>query len=209
MEDPLHRIWIGTESGGLNLFNKYTKSFTRFTHKAKENSISNNNVSGLYYDKSGVLWIGTMSGLNSLDTRTLKFSNYTIKDGLPNNAIYGIVEDENEQLWISTNRGLSKMHLKDHSFTNYDVSDGLQSYEFKDQSYFKSSTGDLYFGGIEGFNVFKPENIKEDNFQPPLVFTSFQVFNKEVQVSSDSSAPTLLSQTIQKQNTLKFHIVIL
>lgn len=202
-EDPQHRLWIGNESGGLNLFDRATKTFTRFLHKAKENSISNNNVSGLYADNSGLLWIGTMAGLNCLDTRTLQFTTYTTKDGLPNNAIYGVLEDNNNQLWISTNRGISKMQLKDHSFKNYDVSDGLQSYEFKDQAYFKSSTGDLYFGGIEGFNVFKPDNIKEESFQPPLVFTSFQVFNKEVEVTSDPNAPTLLSQTIAETNFLK------
>jgi signal transduction histidine kinase/ligand-binding sensor domain-containing protein/DNA-binding response OmpR family regulator len=201
VEDNAGNIWIGTDGGGLNLYNKKSKQFTYFLHDVTKNSISDNSISSIIKDKKGNLWISTMDGLNYFDTKTYQFTVYTIEHGLPNNAVFGLVEDEHDNLWISSNRGLSRFNLITKKITNYNIADGLQSYEFKDHAFGKSANGALYFGGINGFNQFIPENIKEIDFDPPLVITGFQVFNKEVKVS-DNDSQSLLKNTITETDEL-------
>ena len=54
----------------------------------------------------------------------------------------------------------------------------------------------MYFGGINGFNGFFPDSIQEKKYEPPLVFTDFQIFNKQVPISEKSNDKTLLKQSI-------------
>ena len=202
-EDKKGNLWIGTDQGGLNLFSKQNNSFRAFVHDDKKNSLSSNGIFSLYLDKKDNLWISTMMGLNYFNTTTHQFTVYTTADGLPNNLVFGMLEDEHNNLWISTNRGIAKMTPATRQFKNFDIADGLQSYEFKDHAFCRSSTGAMYFGGINGFNEFFPGQIKANNFEPPLVITSFQVFNKNVPVSTDSNHPSPLQKVISETSKIE------
>jgi ligand-binding sensor domain-containing protein len=99
-----------------------------------------------------VLWIGTWSGgLNQFDRDQEKFAHYRERDGLPNETIYGILEDDHGNLWLSTNNGLSKFNPTTKEFKNYDIHDGLQSNEYNQNAYYKSASGEMFFGGMNGF----------------------------------------------------------
>ena len=205
-EDSKGNLWLGTDGGGLDLFDKKNNRFSSYIHNDKTNSISDNGVNALYKDKKGNLWISTMAGLNYFNPIKQTFAVYTTVDGLPNNSVFGMLEDERNNLWVSTNRGLSQMNLTTYKFKNFDVADGLQSYEFKDHAFCKSSIGVFYFGGINGFNAFFPDRIKENHFDPPLVLTGFQIFNKNVPIEVDSnhSSPLKKSITETKEITLPY-----
>lgn len=201
VEDEAGNLWIGTDNG-LNCFNKKTRTFSFYVHEDNKNSISNNSILSFYHDKKDNLWIGTMMGLNYFNTKTKQFVTYTTENGLANNAVFGITEDENYNLWVSSNRGLSRINLLTKKVKNYDPADGLQSYEFKDHAFCKASSGKMYFGGINGFNEFEPALIKENDFDPPIVITAFQVFNKEMQVAGDSNTNSPLKRAISETNEL-------
>lgn len=95
--------------------------------------------------------------------------------------IHGILEDNDGNLWLSTHKGLSKFDPINETFRNYDVNDGLQSNEFNGGAYFKSPrTGEMFFGGVNGFNSFFPENIIDNSYVPPIVITDFQLSNKSI-----------------------------
>lgn len=194
--DKQKNLWIGTNGSGLDLFNKQTKTFTHFSHEEGKNSISNNDVLSVTEDSEGNLWIGTSIGLNKMEGKTRKFTNYYIKDGLPGNTITGLLFDEKENLWISTYNGLSRFNPATKNFKNFDISDGLQSNEFKINSCYKSRSGKLYFGGINGFNGFFPDSIKENKYDPPLVFTDFKLFNKQVPINDKNNNKSILKQSI-------------
>ncbi len=182
VEDNDGYLWIGTEGGGLNRFDKKTQQFTHF--RARRNvsrSLSSDYIFSIYIDSSGVLWLGTFGGgLNKFDPKTGKCKTYTINDGLTSNSIYGILKDNNGNLWLSTNKGLSRFNPKKEKFKNYNIKDGLQDNEFNGGSYYKSKSGELFFGGIKGFNAFYPIAIEDNNYIPPIVLTSFKIFNKEI-----------------------------
>ncbi len=126
-----------------------------------------------------------------------------MEDGLPSNTIYGIIIDKGI-LWIGTFNGISRFDPATRSFKNFGLNDGLQSKEFRMNSCDKSHTGKLYFGGINGFNGFSPDNTKEKKYEPPLVLTDFQIFNKEVPIRDSiyRESPITKNITDTKEITL-------
>ena len=179
-EDRSGALWIGT-GNGLNKFNREKKKFTRYQYiTGKTNHMHINRVFCINEDKAGILWIGTDWGLYKFNSLSGKFAAFFEKDGLPNNRILGILQDNDGNLWLSTNRGISRFNTKTKTFKNFDVDDGLQSKEFNPGAYFKSSDGKMYFGGVNGFNSFYPENIKDNSHIPPIVITDFKIFDKSV-----------------------------
>jgi signal transduction histidine kinase/ligand-binding sensor domain-containing protein/DNA-binding response OmpR family regulator len=201
-EDNDGNLWVATDGDGINRFDKAQNHFTPFTHADHQNSIGDNRVNTICKDRKGNLWIGTMAGLNYFDVKSKSFSVYTTADGLPDNLIFGMLEDEKNGLWVSTNGGLSELNLVTHKFKNFTVADGLQSFEFKDHAFCKSKTGAMYFGGINGFNTFFPDHIKDNNFDPPLVLTSFQLFNKNVPLALNANDPSPLKKTITETSEI-------
>lgn len=102
-----------------------------------------------------------------------------MEDGLPNNIVYGIQFDKDNNLWLSTNLGLAKFYVIGERFVNYDVKDGIQSYEFNIGSSFTDADGNMYFGGMNGFNVFNPREIITNLNKPVIVVTNFRKFNEK------------------------------
>jgi len=195
-EDQAGMLWIGTQGGGLNKFDREQNKFWYYQNDPDDpTSLTNNAVLAIHEDKIGTLWIGTLGGgLNKFDRKTETFTHYREQDGLPNDVIYGILEDEPGNLWLSTNGGLSKFNPTTNQFRNYDVFDGLQSNEFRG-AYHKSRSGELFFGGINGFNAFYPQHIKDNSYIPPVVITDFKIFNKPVKIGKDSALQYHINET--------------
>lgn len=195
-------LWLGTEEEGVVFFNKKEQTFTSYSYLKDKNSLSNNNVKSLYFDKDEILWIGTNGGgLNAFDIKTNLFYNYTVDDGLPNNVIYAILPDEDNNLWLSSNRGITKFNRnnsweKNPEITNYTNYDGLAT-EFNTGAYHVDAAGNLYFGGLDGFYWFKPEDLKENQILPKTTITGFDVANEPFVMKKD------LNLT-HDQNTLTF-----
>jgi len=106
-------------------------------------------------------------------------------------------------LWVSTLRGLIRFNPSTGKGTHYNQADGLQSDEFEPNAVLKSRSGKLYFGGINGFNSFIPDNINTNRFIPPVYFTSFQIFNKTVSVS-DKDSPLKTDINFAKEIELNY-----
>nr|WP_301928622.1 two-component regulator propeller domain-containing protein [Ferruginibacter sp.] len=189
------QFWIGGDRG-IDLFDRDKNEFTH--HQASpgnKDSLSDNVVNCIVEDAAGNLWIGTAAGLNYYSIVDNKFTVYTEKDGLPNNTIWAIQQDRHGNLWISTNKGLSNFNIVSKTFRNYTISDGLQSNTFKHKASAQSLNGELYFGGVNGFNSFYPDSIKDNNFIPPVFITGFEVFNKPVRIGADSPLKESINQT--------------
>ncbi|WP_423149304.1 two-component regulator propeller domain-containing protein [Rubrolithibacter danxiaensis] len=200
-EDRKGNVWIGTYASGLNLFHRETKTFSSFRH---ENSkLSNNSVSSIFEDSKGNLWVGTMGGFNLFNPKTKTFIEITEPGGFIDGNINGIAEDKAGYIWISTNKGLCRYDVKTGKFKNYDVYNGLQGFEFFRGAKLLSRTGELFFGGTNGFNVFNPSNIKDNRNIPPVMLTDFQLFNKSVLVG-DKDSPLNAHISQAKEVTLNY-----
>ena len=106
------------------------------------------------------------------------FERFTAKDGIANNTIYGVLVDNNDDIWISTNKGISKINQETNKIENLSVTDGLQGNEFNGNATFKSKSGELFFGGINGLNSFYPEDINKVSKDTKVLFDSFKIDNK-------------------------------
>lgn len=195
-------LWVGTEADGLASFDIHTEIFKTYQNLPGSNSLSNNGVKSIYPAANGMLWIGTNGGgLNVLDTKKNYFYSYTTDDGLANNVIYSILPDRQGNLWLSSNKGITKFTPRNNVedapiIVNYNNYDGLAT-EFNTGAYFADAKGNLYFGGLDGFYWFNPDEIKENNILPKTTITGLEVLDK----------PQLLEKNLQlaaDRNTLTF-----
>ena len=99
---------------------------------------------------------------------------------MPSTVVYGVVEDHSNNLWVSTNNGLAKISPDLDVKAVYRFSDGLQANEFNPGAAFKSSDGLVFFGGINGFSVFRPELIRPNSYIPPVILSSFTQNREEI-----------------------------
>ena len=187
LEDRAGELWIGT-MGGLNKFNRESSTFKRYHHVGTDpKSLGHDSVTSICEGRTGILWIGTFGGLDKFDRKNNQFSHYTTANGMPSEIIWGILEDEQGRLWLSTAKGLSRFDPRTESFRNYNVNDGLQSNTFLNfSSYSKSQSGEMFFGGSNGFNAFYPDQIVDNLTPPPVVITNFQLANRPVPIGGDS-----------------------
>ena len=184
-EDSKGTIWIGTEGAGVNALNVSTGKVKVYAHDEKNNSISSNSVNHMYEDAQHNLWLATANGLNKFNPATGHFEHYFEKDGLPNDYIYCVMPDRSGNLWMTTNKGISRFNpnipnVDGSAFRNYDVNDGLQGMEHNQGAFFCSKNGEMLVGGVNGFNVFTPEKIGNNQHQPPVRIISYKRFGKEV-----------------------------
>ncbi|WPU96109.1 two-component regulator propeller domain-containing protein [Mucilaginibacter sabulilitoris] len=85
-EDRRHNFWIGTEGGGLVLFDRAKSAIiARYT---TEDGLCNNSVLNILEDKEGELWLSTFNGLSKFNPRTKTFKNYYKNDGLQSNQFH-------------------------------------------------------------------------------------------------------------------------
>jgi len=192
-EDNDGYIWIGCGiNGGIIKLDRKDNSIKVFKNIPEDkNSLSCNAIKAIKGDDKGNIWIATNYGLNMLNTKTEKFTVYTERNGLCNNFVYGVLLDKGNNPWVSTNAGISKLEVKENKFYNFTVADGLPGNEFNGNSYYKSISGEMFFGGTCGLTSFYPENYKKSCYVPKVVIEDFKIFDK--------------SQSLQQQMKLKYN----
>ncbi len=173
-------LWLATAEG-LNRYDRESGTFISYRKNPQMGrlSLSNNEVTAIHEDSSGNMWVGTIAGLNRFFPATGSFMVFSEEEGLPDNLIYSIIEDDNGMLWLSTNKGIARFDPEGFEITTFDVDDGLQDFEFNLGAGYKSERGEIFFGGVSGFNSFFPDSIRFNQYVPPVEITSFEVQSGE------------------------------
>ena len=201
-------LWIGTMGGGVNALDAAREHFVHYRHDPRNsNSLSHDAVFAIAEDYLFRLYIGTWGGgLDRYNRSSKQFTHFRQKDGLPNDVIYSIVQDDSGYLWLSTNGGLSRFDVDTRKFRNYDLTDGLQSNEFNMGAYFKSRSGELFFGGINGFNALYPPLVTDNPHVPPVVISTVKKLDQSIltDVSQDQEI-----QLSYRDTTLSFEFAAL
>jgi signal transduction histidine kinase len=197
-QDRSGTLWAGTWGGVLIRFDQEAKAFVNYTPDSRDpHRLNGGGINTIHEDRRGTLWLGTFDGLYRYNRNDGTFTRYTETGGLPSSAIRCILGDEAGRLWLSTDKGISRLDPQRETFRNYDVSDGLQSNEFSTGCY-QGRDGEIFFGGSNGFNAFLPENVRDNPYVPPVVLTSFKIFNKPVPIGAKS----VLTKAIPYANSL-------
>jgi signal transduction histidine kinase/ligand-binding sensor domain-containing protein/DNA-binding response OmpR family regulator len=206
--DSKERLFIGT-SLGLNFFelNKLDSFIPKNINfsEVKEIGIQGYGINYITEDSFGNIWVGADSGLYKLDENLNLVKTYTLRDGLPNNLIVGLKTDRNNNLWITSKGGLSFLDLKTNKIKNFNTHDGLQGTEYNTKSIEKTKKGEIIIGGINGFNIFNPNDIllKKPDSVVPLI-TSLKLYNKKVFVGDTINDRVLLKSSIAKTKNIIF-----
>ena len=175
-EDMYNNLWIATTNSGVFSYNTLSGHWKHFQHEREDSTtITSNSVITVFEDNKGVMWFGTNGGgLCSFDPKTEAFIEFD--SALPNKVIYSIEQDQTGDFWISSNAGIFKINpISKAHFRQFTINDGLQGNQFMARSSLKSSEGKLYFGGINGFNVFQPERFVDNSYIPPVYVTDIRL----------------------------------
>jgi len=210
LEDARGDFWVGTFDKGLYRIDWSADTYT-FYQAAPQvpGSLSSDSVMEVTQDAQGNLWVATAGGgLDRYLPASNSFLTYTERDGLPNAVVYSAVPDAGGSLWLSTNFGLARFDPQTKSFRNFTVSDGLQSNEFNMGAYARAPDGSIYFGGVNGFNIFYPDRIRDNGFVPPVILAALTQDGQPLQTASTLSATHAIRLDWPK-NSFEFELAAL
>ena len=171
---PNRQLWVGTYLNGYYCYQLPVRA--RAPWRKIRSGLAGHMVLHLRPDPvHQQMWLSTDQGLAVLSTATGKISVFTTRQGLANSFVYGSLADANNNIWLSTNRGISRLNPGTGAIKNFDLNDGLQGYEFNGNAYLQTAAGELYFGGVTGFNRFRPDQFRSSSINSPVHIYSFNV----------------------------------
>lgn len=203
IQDRKGNLWVGTNAG-VAVIEENLSAAVFYRHTSNKYSLSDDGIFCLLEDSKGQIWIGTREGLNLFNQQTKEFQTFSIANGLPDNMILNIVEDDQQTLWISTPNGLCNAIPRQNngqvilSVISYDAANNLQNREFNDNAALKTRAGELIFGGPSGFNIIHPASIRKPVVHPTLVFTGFQIADKNVEPGELVNNRVLLNRALSQ-----------
>src|SRR5690606_6071796 len=150
-------------------------------------TLTSNRVTYITETKDRQLWVATEEGLCRLDKSLGKFKQYQFPQSMQSLLVCTVQEDNHGDLWISTSKGLIRFNPRANTSRFFGVANGLLSDQFNYNSVYKAQIGMLYFGTVKGLIRFNPRRLQDKSFVPPVYFTGFQVYNKDLTIGENGS----------------------
>lgn len=193
-------VWIGSTGTGIAVYRPADGSISHYT---KANSgLADDIISTLTITKDGALWVGTNDGISYFDPKKNRFRSFKEIDGLTNGFVKSIIEDDAGLLWFSTDRGIGSFDRTKKKFRNFTAENGVQQGSFMPSAAIKTSLGDLYFGGQDGFNYFNPAKLPPSSIPGRVIFSGLKVNNVPVMPAQKSPIHEQISNA--KEIMLKY-----
>lgn len=206
------RIWITTEYDGLHYIDISTGALHKVDNK-KEGGFPSKCLYVIQHDpkRKELFWIGSSQGLICFNKETFRSTVFSVKQGLPDNVIYSLLADKEGYLWLGTNKGLVRFDPVLHTVRTFTVSHGLPNNEFNRFHCLVLPEGKLSFGGINGYVVFNPLELKEDNYNPHTQITNIHINNVPIEdlLNSISMQSVTKLSLPYNENTLRLEYAAL
>ncbi len=188
-------VWLSTDNG-LYLADTIKGIVEHIDEKSTGLPI--NSLLYLHIDADGTFWMASRGGgLIRWNRASHAFKSFTVNEGLSHNIIYSILEDDFGFLWMSSDFGLMRFEKETGNCRTFLRPDGIPHEEFNRCSYFKDSHGNFYFGGLNGFMVFKPEDVRDDRSTSlPVMLSKFTAINTKTGESEDLTLKAATAQQI-------------
>ncbi|OOQ61896.1 two-component regulator propeller domain-containing protein [Mucilaginibacter pedocola] len=207
-EDMQNTIWVGTNLGGLNKFDRKTGKFFSYLPQNPKMTC----VSAIYEDRSGRFWVGTYQlGLFEFDRKKGVYTHQlNERNGLLYNGVVGIKEDAAGKVWVGTDRGLTRIDAKNMSFRNYRVDDILPGADMYSLEGITMADGRFALSISNGLALFNPKDVDDDQYEPQVHIESIR-YNSPG--ANDSLATTQLAYGLNTleisygQNSVQFNYI--
>ncbi len=189
-------ITVLKPNGKFHKYLEFNKNNDRFAERNYINSIAQ--------DKKGYFWIATQNGLAVLNITTGNYHFLNTEPGLENKSINMVIVDKENAVWLSTTTGIYMIKIIDYGQLNdiktniirFGKEDGLQDNKFNGKSAYQSKNGKLFFGGINGFNVINPDDIKPEKTLQNVVLTNLYINNNLIAIGDNISGRVLLKKSL-------------
>ena len=168
-EDRENNLWVGTNNGSLNRFDRKTGKFiSYFTYQNRAMLCTVQ----LLEDKKGRFWASNyLQGLFEFDRQKKIYTrHFNEQNGLLFNTVYAITEDAHGNIWLQTERGLTRINANTLAIKNFKLDEILPGYDFvsNEQALAKLNDGRFALTLKTGLAVFDPKDLDDDP-NPPIV----------------------------------------
>lgn len=211
-------FWISSDAKGLFRYDRSTGGLLQYASGERSSTFAPLRPTIMLQDPADTdkLWIGTMSdSLQHFDNQTGQSQVFTMANGLPNNTVYTMLPDAANRLWCSTNKGIFRFDPATGGIYSFTSKDGLAGDEFNRQHFFGLPDGKVAFGGVDGYVVFDPMTVAEDQFEPEVVLTDVVINNSPADYGvASSSLPAAINSLPELElpytsNILRFEFAAL
>lgn len=190
--DKGNNLWLMTHNG-LYIVDANTRRITKHYY-IQNTPYSVNNLCSYCITSDSDIWFGTRGGGVNRLGKDGDYINWGEKEGLLGKTVFGILEDtDSKDVWFSTNDGLYYYDNEKEKINKFPIDIPNLCGAFYVRSCFKTSKGEMLFGGTNGFIMFTPSKIKQNNQKPKVFFTDLLINNKKI-VPGEKNA--LLEQDI-------------
>ncbi len=198
------QVWIGTADNGLDRWDEANRRFVHYRHNPQDSfSLSNDEVRAIFQDSKGEIWIGTEGGGLNHWLGEGRFERITGKDGSVINGVMGITEDNAGMIWITTFDAVYRFDPVTKALQGFDFRTWQNTNQFNQAAILSAQNGKLFFGGINGLNAIWPEQFRERDRQPEIVFTGIRIFNKRVPFGKLPDGRTILNRPIEQAEVIQ------
>ena len=177
--DDYSRIWVCTLDGGLNLISEngdnieFKNKYNGFFHYPQYGQYME--ARNMVEDRSGRIWVGTIDGLMSFESKftnvhNIRFETYHRKNlsSFANNDVYALYKDNASNIWMCAfGGGINRLDSYDRdnhipSFSSLGAKEGMQSNVVV--SMVSDSHNRLWFGSDKGLSCYNPKTDRVRNF---------------------------------------------
>lgn len=175
-EDADGRIWFASDVRGLGMLDPETGMMQQFLPaEGDPHSLPSYSVLDIAIDQHNILWLGTDVALVKFDPVSHRMNSYDRSDGIENDYIASVVCTADGMVWVSTHSGISSFDPVKKVFVNYGQKDGLSNYSYYNRGSFYSSDGVLYFGGKNGVDYFRPDQLRANPTSPKMFLSALTI----------------------------------
>lgn len=210
-------IFIGTDGGGLQLFNRKSELLQHYDIRSSiKKSGRDLTILSLKLDKTGKLWIGTYhDGLFRFEPSTGRYRQFLAgnrPEDINQNDIFCIEEDRRGNIWIGTNgNGINVYDPESQTFTKYNGPlhhPGI--IDFPANGFIRSITetkqGDIWIGSFgSGISIFHPSDKtlsaydkSNNNLSDDAVLSTFQDRRGDMWVGTNGGGLNLFDKQNKK-----------
>ena len=178
---PDGAMWIATNNG-LNLVRQGWPTQRIMPVANDPASLASAVINSLLTDRQGRLWVGNNAGIQILERRDASgrafFHHIGKEEGLTSENIDTLLMDASGRVWVSTDDGVVVIDPSTYALRVLHPADGAAISTYWVNSGAVGPTGELFFGGLGGLTVIRPERLTRRVYSAPIVVTDVEVGGK-------------------------------
>ena len=178
---PGGAMWIATNNG-LNLVRQGQPTQRIMPVPNDPGSLASAVINSLLTDRQGRLWVGNNAGIQILERRDAGgravFHHIGKEEGLTSENIDTLLMDASGRVWVSTDDGIAVIEPATYTLRVLHPADGAAISTYWVNSGAVGPTGEVFFGGLGGLTVIRPERLTRRVYSAPIVGTDVEIGGK-------------------------------